>query len=157
MPTASSNFQYPGGGIGAVSYVANIQALGIFYKSQPNYGAHPTAESMTDGTSNTIVFAERYAACPLPSPCGRAAWLGVIPVVAWNPFFADTRNGPNILFPEDCPSPGTANPWTVQSGHPGGMNVLLADSSVRGISPGISTPTWWHAVLPNDGYTLGSD
>ncbi len=46
-------------GLGAVSYVANVQALGLFYETQPSYKTHPTVESMTDGSSNTIMFVER--------------------------------------------------------------------------------------------------
>ena len=145
--------------LGGVSYAANIQALGHWYMTQPSYKTHPTLESMTDGSSNTVVFAERLGGAP---PGCRTAWFGVIPVCPWNPFFAENDNTagpwqPNILPPEDSPSPEDANAWTVQSGHPGTLNVLLGDGSVRAISPMISLQTWTNAVLPNDGHTLGSD
>ena len=144
------------GNIGVTSYVANIQALGIWYDSQPSHKTHPTLESMTDGSSNTVVFAERYGA----SPDGglRCAWLGCIPWEPCNPFFAATdTNGPNISPPQDAPPSDAVNYYGTQSAHPGGMNVLLGDSSVRTVSPTISTKTWTYAIMPNDGYTLGSD
>jgi len=119
-------------------------------------------ESMTDGSSNTVVFAERYAVSRNSGgDDGRAAWLGVIPIIAYNPFFADNEGGgPNIHAPGDSPAPdsgGANSSTTVQSFHPGAINILLGDGSVRGMSPNISTLTWTNAVMPNDGQVLGSD
>ena len=96
--------------LGATSYVANVQALGHWFKSQPSHQTHPTVESMTDGSSNTIVFLERYATGPTPD-LGRAAWLGTIAIVWWNPDYAtNTDSGvPDILTmppPQDCADSG---------------------------------------------------
>jgi prepilin-type N-terminal cleavage/methylation domain-containing protein/prepilin-type processing-associated H-X9-DG protein len=154
-------------GLGAVSYVPNVQALGHYYETQPSYKTHPTLESMTDGSSNTIVFVERYADAP-NYDYGRTAWLGVIPGPEYNPFFgsndgstASATNDPAAHYayspPQDAPFVQDASAARCQSGHPGGMNALLGDGSVRGISPTISTPTWIHAIMPRDGQTLGSD
>jgi len=159
----------PDGTVGVVSYPANVQALGIWYDCQPNRRTHPTTAWFGDGTSNTVVFAERYAGAPV-SVNARTAWLGEIPGPAWNPFFAANDTGttapapvnvipgpPIISPPQDAPTLGEANYNTTQSAHPGGMNVLLADGSVRAVSPMISTPTWTYALMPNDGMTLGAD
>jgi prepilin-type N-terminal cleavage/methylation domain-containing protein/prepilin-type processing-associated H-X9-DG protein len=148
-------------GLGAVSYVPNIQAMGHYYTTQPSYQTHPTLESWTDGSSNTIVFVERYADAP-NFDYGRTAWLGVIPGPEYNPFYGanDTNRNPAYYAyspPQDCPAIGDASAARCQSAHPGGMNVLLGDGSVRGISPSISTPTWIHAIMPDDGTPLGSD
>jgi prepilin-type N-terminal cleavage/methylation domain-containing protein/prepilin-type processing-associated H-X9-DG protein len=151
--------------LGVVCYVANIQALGHFYMSQPNYGSHPTPAWFGDGMSNTVVFAERYGVWRIAPPPGtddgRAAWLGVIPVAVWNPFFADNENGvPNIQPPVNATSPDDAfanQSGTASSFHPGAINILLGDGSVRGMSPNISSLTWKYAVMPNDGQTLGID
>ncbi len=148
-------------GLAAVSYVPNVQAMGHFYMTQPSYQTHPTLESWTDGSSNTIVFVERYADAP-NFDYGRTAWLGVIPGPEYNPFFGsnDAAGDPAHYAyspPQDCPTVNDASAARCQSGHPGGMNALLGDGSVRGISPGISTPTWIHAIMPNDGIPLGSD
>jgi prepilin-type N-terminal cleavage/methylation domain-containing protein/prepilin-type processing-associated H-X9-DG protein len=141
------------------SYVANIQALGHWWPGQPSYKTKPTITSITDGSSNTVVFAERYGVSPQPPNWtnGRTAWLGTLatkydPVFAWN-----SGSTAVISPPEDSPNPLTADPNTVQSAHPGAMNALLGDGSVRAISPGISSTTWYRAVMPNDGETLGAD
>jgi prepilin-type N-terminal cleavage/methylation domain-containing protein len=39
----------------------------------------------------------------------------------------------------------------------GTTQVLLADGSVRGISPGMSPTTWFNSTTPNGGEVLGSD
>jgi prepilin-type N-terminal cleavage/methylation domain-containing protein/prepilin-type processing-associated H-X9-DG protein len=153
--------------LGLTNYVANIQSLGHWWSSQPSFGTHPTIESMTDGSSNTVVFAERYDVCPLPPSYGRTAWLGTIPTPNADPFFAVSNNNPNVTpivnnpiinQPQDCPPADDPNaPYTTQSAHPGVMNVLLADGSVHGVSPAISSTTWKHALLPDDGYNLGTD
>jgi prepilin-type N-terminal cleavage/methylation domain-containing protein/prepilin-type processing-associated H-X9-DG protein len=148
--------------IGVACYVANIQALGHFYMSQPSYGTHPTPMWFGDGLSNTVVFAERYGKAAMPyGDVARTAWLGVIPIMPYNPFFADNEgSGPNISPPLNSPSPEDPNSGacdTVQSFHPGAINVLLGDGSVRGMSPNISMATWTNAVMPNDGHPLGND
>jgi prepilin-type processing-associated H-X9-DG protein len=43
------------------------------------------------------------------------------------------------------------------SPHTGGMNVLLADGSVRFLAQGLSASTWWAACTPSGGEVLGSD
>jgi len=45
---------------------------------------------------------------------------------------------------------------TVQSGH-SGLNVALADGSVRVVNVGISPETWRGVMLPNDGSINGGD
>jgi prepilin-type N-terminal cleavage/methylation domain-containing protein/prepilin-type processing-associated H-X9-DG protein len=148
----------PDGNVGATSYVANIQAFGHFYKGQPNWKTNPSTNTITDGTSNTVAFAERY--CWVEQSGGRTAWLGVIPGPVWNPFFAANISDKNPLPfvpPQDCPTLAVANPNGTQSAHPGGMNVLLFDSSVRTVASTISTITWKYALLPDDGITLGKD
>ena len=150
-----SDCSVPASNVGGTSYVPNIQALGHFYNTQPNYGSHPTLATFVDGSSYTVVFAERLAGAP--NGC-RTAWLGVLPGPYYNPFFAPTTGGvPMISPPQDMPSIDDTNANTTQSAHPGGMNVLLGDGSVRGLAPTISTTTWTYAIMPDDGHNLGSD
>ena len=54
-------------------------------------------------------------------------------------------------------SPGACDKRLASSGHTGGMNVCLADGSVRNVSPAISQQTWTFALLPRDGQPLGTD
>jgi hypothetical protein len=48
-------------------------------------------------------------------------------------------------------SPNCCNALTVQSGHIAGLNVALADGSVRTLRPGLSLDIWRCLLLPNDG------
>jgi prepilin-type N-terminal cleavage/methylation domain-containing protein/prepilin-type processing-associated H-X9-DG protein len=146
---------------GITNYVANVQALGHWFASQPAPKTRHNIRDFHDGTSNTVVFAERYVVCPTPSSSGngRTAWLGTCPTPAFDPVFAtnDAGGNPIISQPQDCPDPSACNPYTTQSPHVGGMNVLLADGSARTISATISTLTWTSAIMPDDGRTLGAD
>jgi hypothetical protein len=58
---------------------------------------------------------------------------------------------------QDQPRYSDCDNWRAQSNHRGGMNVTLADASVRVVHPGISQQTWTNALLPNDGQTLVLD
>jgi prepilin-type N-terminal cleavage/methylation domain-containing protein/prepilin-type processing-associated H-X9-DG protein len=148
------------------SYPANVQALGNFYATQPWHGQNRSTKDFDDGTTNTVVFAERYAWCP--NDGGRMAWLGAQPtttdpVFAYNStsstLTADTNFGRYALIspPQNAPSLTQCNSKTTQTPHTGGMNVLMADGSAKSINPQISTLTWTYALRPNDNQSLGRD
>jgi prepilin-type N-terminal cleavage/methylation domain-containing protein len=44
----------------------------------------------------------------------------------------------------------TCDPSKVQGGHTGSKQVTLSDGSVRGVSQGVSTQSWYNACIPND-------
>jgi len=48
------------------------------------------------------------------------------------------------------------DPRLASTAHPN-MQTGMADGSVRGISSGVTGKTWWAAVTPNGGETLGND
>jgi prepilin-type N-terminal cleavage/methylation domain-containing protein len=48
------------------------------------------------------------------------------------------------------------DPRVASTAHPA-MQTGLADGSVRGVSSAVSGATWWAAVTPNGGETLGTD
>jgi prepilin-type processing-associated H-X9-DG protein len=52
---------------------------------------------------------------------------------------------------------GNCNYHIPSSPHDGGINVLLADGSVKFVSSSVSAATWWFAIMPNDGHSLGAD
>jgi prepilin-type N-terminal cleavage/methylation domain-containing protein/prepilin-type processing-associated H-X9-DG protein len=145
--------------VGLCNYVANIQALGHWATSQPYPKNKPDIARFKDGTSNTVVFAERYKLCP-DWNTSRVAWLGTLSTMNYDPFFAlsDLNTGvPIISPPQDAPSLDNCNFNTVQSAHPSGQNILMADGSVRTVTSSISTTTWTHAIMPADGQSLGND
>ena len=114
--------------------------------------------SFQDGTSNTIGVAEKYARCNNSGTLwGHGAWNP-----AWEPRFNSWVNrGPSSKFQvQPTPNPATTSSCDnvrPQTAHPGGMNVLLMDGSVRNVSQAISNNTWWSACTPAGGEVLGAD
>jgi prepilin-type N-terminal cleavage/methylation domain-containing protein len=136
-----------------------------------------------DGTSNTILHAEKYARCSNTSMVpafrdGGTAWAYSASLVfpwlpppmnpppqAFGPGFAIpafvARGAPNAIGPGSIfrvqPAEGNCDPTRASTPHPGGIQVGLADGSVRTLAPSISGATWWAAVTPSGGEVLGSD
>jgi prepilin-type N-terminal cleavage/methylation domain-containing protein len=123
--------------------------------------------TFTDGTSNTIGFAEAYA---VPNKVPYQWWnytcrKRVSPVdgVTYNvgpTYFADfgANYTPSITPPFD---PGL-QPTAAHTDRPNayrssGLNVGLMDGSVRFVNNGVSAQTWVLANYPQDGQVLGTD
>ena len=133
---------------GSTSYLANYNAWGtgqggLWTPSVP-------FARIRDGTSNTVLFGEGYADCDR---------IGRIALYSWfyHNFGLDWYQQPNTLMFQDQPLVKDCDNWRAQSGHTGGMNVCLADGSVRMVNASISQATWTNALLPDDGQVLGSD
>jgi prepilin-type N-terminal cleavage/methylation domain-containing protein len=115
--------------------------------------------SFPDGTSQTILFAEKYASCG-KGGSGWGEWD--INYLAWFPILADQLGhgngavGNGSLF-QLQPNPSTCNPAVAQTAHSGGILVGLGDGSVRVVNAGVSGATWWAAFTPSAGDLLGSD
>ena len=154
---------------GACSYAVNAQ---VFCETTPdgrlihsdNRANLPAFFS--DGTSNTLLVAEKYAVCTNASyPEGGTLWGYWITGQFLNPYhaaFAVDWNGysigPNSKFQvKPTPYSGNCDPTLASTPHSSGIVVALADGSVRTVSPGISGTTWWEACTPNSGKPLGSD
>lgn len=144
-------------------------------------GRLPALNSFTDGTSNTIAFAEHYSMCrdtlfnypigislapqvrtgsfadrgPIISPFGAYTLNDVIPVTTGNP--PESRaSTPGLTFQvrpriEDC------NPLIPQTPHANGMLVALADGSVRTVRADVSELVFWSAVTPAGGEIAALD
>jgi type II secretory pathway pseudopilin PulG len=101
-----------------------------------------------DGTSQTLMFAERYQVCN-DNPCG---W-GYPELYYWAPMLGYYSEAKFQLKPSD----EQCDPALPQGFHGKGIHVALADASVRTLSGAISPETWWHACTPNGGEVLGAD
>jgi prepilin-type N-terminal cleavage/methylation domain-containing protein len=192
QPTWDPGWNHDGWGGG--NYVPNVQSLNHWWKSrdgnignsgvpaaysQPNPFTHPELSHITDGTSQTMAFAERYAICPIPSAgvsydTGRTHWLGTQAakydsVFAWNnsvnpPFgplanrdkFAGRGEVPQIAPATECHSddptdcPSVCNANLVQTPHQA-INILLFDGSVQAVGGDIDYLAWRGYILPDDG------
>jgi prepilin-type N-terminal cleavage/methylation domain-containing protein len=125
-------------------------------------GTASIPRTFIDGTSNTILFTEKYAVCGgsttsvasfywgetggncnrVGNPGGNGSTPGVYSITA---------------TPQNAPSPFNCNPCLLQGPHSGGILVGLGDGSTRLVSTSISVTTWANALQPADGNTLGSD
>jgi prepilin-type N-terminal cleavage/methylation domain-containing protein len=128
-----------------------------------------------DGTSNTIVFAEKYMICGPNGGHLAAFYYGETCLDCGSPATkagACNRLGPDttyvgsppmfynslVLPPQNKPpSAKNCNPCMLQGSYPSGIMVGLGDGSARLVSYGVSQLTWANAVNPADGNPLGSD
>jgi hypothetical protein len=155
------------------SYAANAEA----FNGQPSLPG-----SFRDGVSNTIAFAEHYAH-PI-SPTGwytQFDWCyGSLPLeIPTNQMtlrratFADKASGdaypvtqtsppqssgsiPGLIF-QVRPRLTDCDPRVAQTGHPGGMSVLMADAAVRTLRGDVAPAVYWALVTPNGGEQFGID
>lgn len=137
----------------------------------------------TDGTSNTILYAEKYARCTNTAMAqqfqnGGTTWAYsanptfpwqpppmTLPVKPFQPGFCvpamANQGAPNAIGPTSKfqvqPPPSDCDPTRAATAHAGGMQVGLADATVRTLAPSLSGTTWWQAVRPSDGEVLGPD
>jgi prepilin-type N-terminal cleavage/methylation domain-containing protein len=147
-----------GGGWLASSYAANA----VVFRGDPRL-----PDTFTDGTSNTIIYAEHYAFCgnvsfdPAHIDClpgyGRRATFAddgdVRPVTQGLPPVSGPSIG-NFTF-QVAPRVQDCDYELAQTPHQSGMLVGLADGSVRQLAPSISPAVYWGAVTPNRGEVLG--
>jgi type II secretory pathway pseudopilin PulG len=160
-------------GFAACNYAANAMVFDPRTKAT-------LITAMPDGSSNTVMIAERFRNC---SPDGAHGGGCTLPAWAWNtirnggdcwtsPTFGGQEAG---LYQLNCNGAGTGaasgqNPafqagptlqacnWYVtQGGHPGAMVVGMGDGVARTVNASVSRNTWIAACNPVDGVPLGSD
>ncbi len=161
------------------SYAHNEAVFAAGLTVNPNFRSGQTSPvaripaTFIDGTSNTIVFAEKYMICGPSSGRQATFYWGETCLNCGSP---STYNGacnrlgnsvsvgsPALFYnsltlpPQAKPSPMNCNPCMLQAPYAAGLQVGLGDGSVRMVNTSISPLTWVHAVSPNDGVPLGTD
>jgi prepilin-type N-terminal cleavage/methylation domain-containing protein len=136
--------------------------------------------SFQDGTSKTIMIAEREAMCG-DSMSGNGPsillfitrnydgyvylpWFAVYPLTGSNNAtnigvaskFQYLPNPPKVAYSAGPPVTG-CDPGRASTAHPAGMQVCLGDASVRTLGAAMSGATWWAACTPSNNDLLGSD
>jgi prepilin-type N-terminal cleavage/methylation domain-containing protein len=157
-------------GFASCNYAANVMVF------EPR-GPKNLPVAMPDGTSTTVMMAERFRNC---SPDGNHGGGCTLPAWAWNtimnggdcwtsPTFGAQTDGINQMncagadFTSGAvgfqggPSAQACNWYVTQGGHPGSMLAGLGDGSVRACSNSITAATWRIVCNPSDGLVAGSD
>jgi prepilin-type N-terminal cleavage/methylation domain-containing protein len=181
---------------GDASYAGNFQVFGRpsaitnsnnWQVLHPAYdGAATLTGTISDGTSNTILFAEKYARCDGVTGSPRGTWWmrGVFNASQGPPganrqdsypgdrlsaIFGGGRGidgrtwatGPASKFqvqPRNFMSTsGTCDYSIASSPHSSGINVGLGDGSVRHVSASIDANLWWFALTPAGGEVLSGN
>jgi prepilin-type N-terminal cleavage/methylation domain-containing protein len=172
-----------GSPFGASSYAPNAMVVADRFAMTPQ-GKTRIDTGIPDGTSNTILHAEKYARCTNTTMApqfqdGGTAWAysgapfawqpppmsppraGFVPGFAIRTFAAngapDATGEGSIFRVKPTPFLGNCDPTRAATAHAGGILVGLADASVRTLAPTMSGKTWWAAVTPAGGEVLGSD
>jgi prepilin-type N-terminal cleavage/methylation domain-containing protein len=138
-------------------FAANFDPNTFLPNSGEGYARIPA--TFQDGTSNTILFAEKFGYCAVGNANNTGSlWYRNNFSSTWGPYFNVRLAGPTY-GPQIQPLPfGTNCEYRLASSpHTGGILVALGDGSTRSVSASISTVTWWHACTPSGGETLGSD
>jgi prepilin-type N-terminal cleavage/methylation domain-containing protein len=130
------NYQW--GGIGLTAYPAGIP----------------------DGTSNTIFYTEKLSRTFNCTGCCNNYNDNFWP--DWGPLISSADcgmpTGPAAMFQVLTKGdPSSADGNRASSDHPGSILAALGDGSVRIVSASVSPTTWWSAMTPNGGETLGSN
>jgi len=153
------------------NYAANFQVFGMpsAGDNAGNMNGTPDlASSFRDGTSDTILFAEkaRHGADNYDSLWAHGGWC--VPYMAVFAYgsadgtrgytTADTEGGPPVpgtVGPASKfqvqPPIGTADMSRASTAHTAVMNALMADGSVHVLSGSIDAATWWCLCTPAQG------
>jgi hypothetical protein len=146
--------------------VVTSKAVHVHAGGRPSLGF-----SFADGTSNTILFAEKYAIATIGAadhPAGKSYKGGC----HWAYFQADCNNAlfayhdtgptgqtdPNAIGPTSKDDPRDSrfqvgppadrcNPCLPSTAHTA-MNTAFADGGVRALAAGITPRAWWALVTP---------
>jgi prepilin-type N-terminal cleavage/methylation domain-containing protein len=144
------------------SYASNSQVFadtdtnGNINGAWPWEGSARLGANFTDGTSNTIMFAERLGRCNTRLNT-RQFWWEVLE----QPTFVNSKvGGPlgvaSMFQVQPVWNSGACDPLRASTPH-NSIVVALCDATVRTLNADTTPTTWWNACTPAAGIPLASD
>jgi prepilin-type N-terminal cleavage/methylation domain-containing protein len=126
-------------------------------------------DTISDGTSNTLMFGEKYAMCSSgaslwayrntdPPPTGPS-----FPGWARMSFFPTNWDSNNMSMPytsappQNRPSVANCSPYNLQAFTAAGCQISMCDGSVRSVRTSISSTIWFAICWPDDGLPVPGD
>ena len=141
------------------NYCANFLVFGEPME-QNTEGQATLPGSFPDGTSNTLIFAERYGTCGNDGNANSSSTWGNLwsdSNTVWRPHFCMNGHVPPQTPYEPCLKFQVAPHWVqecdptrAQSSHASGMNVCAGDGSVHFISGSMDDRIWVLLCDPQD-------
>ncbi len=153
------------------NYAANYTVFGSPLAPTPvarMQGRARIPNTFPDGTSHTVVLAERYGTCGSGGSLEHAQTAGNLwsdSNSRWRPVFCvnNFEQTPNTAGYAPCAMFQVAPNWLsgcdssrAQTAHPGGMSVTMGDGSVRGATDSMDEQTWAAVCDPRDGQPTGN-
>jgi prepilin-type N-terminal cleavage/methylation domain-containing protein len=98
-----------------------------------------------NGTSNTVVFANRYGTCVTTTQPWYSTGYSTL-------FLGSSTSPPQFGQPQSACNSQLAQGFTAAT-----ANVCMGDGSVRGVSPAVSGTTWSYVTNPTNANPIPSD
>jgi prepilin-type N-terminal cleavage/methylation domain-containing protein len=126
------------------------------YAGNSNYaaGGQRFPASLSDGTSNTIVWIEKLGQC---GSSGMTQWMNTTTYEAGVQGVAVMNSPPNCYFQIGANQNTCQNYANASTGHTGVILAGLGDGSVKMIAQGMSQTTYNLGLIPSDGLPMPSD
>ena len=152
------------------SYAGNYQVFGQNPPSVTNTddaanlanwtGSPRIPSTFQDGTSNTLLIAEKYGDCYSPpgNNHGGVIWGRWDDLDYFQPMFAGWTTGVNAMF-QVQPSPfdgSNCNYMNASTSHLT-MMAAMGDGSVHAFSGGVTPTIWWQLCTPAGGEVISGD
>jgi hypothetical protein len=154
------------------NYAANYNVFGNPLAATPTdrvQGRARIPATFADGTSNSVMLAERYGTCGSAGSLTDARTAGSLwsdSNSRWRPVFCvnEFEQTPSAAGYTACSMFQVAPHWLsgcdttrAQTAHAGGMSVTMGDGSVRGASGSMDEQTWAAVCDPRDGRSAAGE
>jgi len=145
-----------GGGWAAGDYAVNFGVFGNAKNGSLDRGAR-LGGSFPDGTSNTLMIAEKMARCDTTYSTlwAHGYWDFNWTPQIMHPSYSGTAAAPAMF--QIMPTQNTCNNQRAASPHTASMQVVMVDGSTHSITSSLSPSTWWTLTTPDAGDIAGAD